>query len=97
MATVLPILSVESNYCFNKLNPALVDRKIIEWKEDITLPLYLHKNLEFEFYPKHDFGYNPEEIDNMAYGSATIVNFDKKGYEGEVTDSTGEHIGKFSF
>ena len=33
----------------------------------------------------------------MAYGCATIVNFDKKAYEGEVTDNTGEQIGKFSF
>lgn len=36
---------VESSFAVNQKKPMLVDKKYIEWKEDLTLPLYLHKPL----------------------------------------------------
>ena len=36
---------LESSYVNNQNYSFLVDKKIIEWKEDFTLPLYLHKPL----------------------------------------------------
>jgi SOS-response transcriptional repressor LexA len=66
---------------------------MIQWTENIKLPLYFHKKITFEFSVRNKF----MGSGGMLMGSAVIVNFKNKVYEGKVFDGQREEVGRFQF
>ena len=60
----------------------IINEKLLEWDEGIMLPVYFQKPIHFEIYNKHEFGYNPEELDEIFEG---VI----------IVDSVGENKGSW--
>lgn len=45
----------------------------IQWEEAMELPCLYSFDMPFEIYEKHEFGYNPEEIDKVLHGTIHFI------------------------
>ena len=54
----------------------------IKWTTPLCIPTVYGEDIDFEIYDKHEFGYNPEEMQTLLYGTIRL--------------SENQKIGKFS-
>ena len=45
----------------------------IRWDETLRIPEVYNQSIDFEIYNEHEFGYNPEEMHNLLYGSIRLT------------------------
>lgn len=51
----------------------LVNEATIRWEESLRIPEVYNQPIDFEIYNEHEFGYNPEELQNLLYGTIKLV------------------------
>ena len=56
-----------------------VDENIIKWSKPIEIPELYDKDIDFEIYDEHQFGYDPEELKTIFYGTLRITQNQKTG------------------
>lgn len=46
-----------------------MNQATIKWEENLRIPEVYNQDIDFEIYNQHEFGYNPEELQNLLFGS----------------------------
>ena len=69
---------VESSITNSKKPSIYVNNGKLKWEEVLTIEDPQGHDVDFEIFDKHEFGYNPEELENM-YGTMKIAPNQKVG------------------
>lgn len=51
----------------------VINEATIKWEESLRIPEIYGQSIDFEIYNEHEFGYNPEELQNLFYGTIKLV------------------------